>query len=159
MTRGKILFQYLATLLFLGALVLGCSGNQRFTGVGYCDHIDYTPAVQLLYPIPGATGVPVNIGVLVYRGTPLGTPTSPASVPISLGVGPSPSITTEPTSVPSPLPSPAATPDQPNGSVYAVALATLSPNTTYQVFATQNVGGCVKPGQTVVTNIGTFATQ
>jgi hypothetical protein len=159
MMRGTIVFRGLAALLFVSALVLGCSGNQPFTAVSTCGAIDYYPVVQLLYPVPGSTGVPVDVGVLMYQGTPIGASPGPASVPISLGVGPSPPITTVPTSVPSPLPSPAATPHQPAGSAYAVALSTLSPDTVYQVFATQNVGGCVKPGMTVLTNIGTFTTQ
>jgi hypothetical protein len=154
--RGLTVFRGLAALLFVSSLVLGCSGNP---GVATCSAIFYYPEVQLLYPIPGSTGVPVDVGVLVYRGTTSHSPVALASAPISLGVGPSPSITTVPTSLPSPLPSPAATPDQPNGIPYAVALPTLSPNTAYQVFATQNVGGCVKPGMTVLTNIGTFTTQ
>jgi hypothetical protein len=163
MTAKRLAILMLA--LALPAIALGCAVEESHGGAapgGDCTY-DY-PAVELLYPIPGATGVPPNIGVLVYQGTYQGTPlaqsTSPANVPIALGVTAPPSIGTPPTSVPSPFPSPAATPYGPSGgSAYAVALPTLSPNTTYQVFATQNVGGCIEPGQTVQSHIGSFTTQ
>jgi hypothetical protein len=165
----KTTLKRLAVLMFAlvwpAVAVLGCATDESHGGGvpnGSCTY-DY-PIVELLYPAPGATTVPVNVGVLVYQGTYRGTPlagsTSPASVPIALGPTTPPAITTVPTSVPSPFPSPAATPYQPLGGLaYAVSLPTLSPSTRYQVFATQNVGGCIQPGQTVQTNIGSFTTQ
>jgi hypothetical protein len=150
---------YMLLLAFSIIAAGGCETDESHGGAvpGECGQP--VPIVQLLYPIPGSTNVPTEAGVLVYEGTYAGTAlahsTSPASVPIELVSGSAAPIDAQPTAVPQPIPSPAATPRPYNvGSAYAVALETLSPNTTYQVLATQT--GCF--GQLVRTNIGIFTT-
>lgn len=155
-------FRSVIALLTLAASLGGCSTAASYTGGSVCNHVSFSPNVQQLYPSPGSISVLLNVGVLVYASTPnlqsvaTSTPSS-LSVPISLAIGAAPPITTVPTSVPSPFPSPAASPIGQSPSIFAVTLPSLSPATTYQVLATQTIGGCVQPAL-VKTEIGTFTT-
>ena len=109
------------------------------------------PAVQQIYPLPGATGVPANVGLALYAGS--------QPFPISLS-GPT-KVLTQATSLPSPLPSPAATPLA-GLQTYAVAFGTLSSASTYSVTTTFTSGAAcyppVSPHQVLLT-LGSFSTR
>jgi hypothetical protein len=140
-----------AVVLTLGAAFVGCA---NVTGYGACNGSYLGPSVKLLYPLPGATGVPDDAGVLVYGTAQNYLPAT--SVPIALRAGTASPIATVPTPVPNPYPSPAATG---LNSVYAVALPTLDGGTTYKVLATVSSGNCYGPGTLVQEPIGSFTTQ
>ena len=81
-------------------------------------------APQLLYPIPGTTAVPDNVGILIYEGYP-----GPNT--ITLFNGGLPPVATTATSLPSPLPTPFATPSS-SGTMYAVTFPTLASGVIFQ---------------------------
>lgn len=116
-------------LALASARLAGCSNSDGYA----CPQWVAPPNAQLLYPEPGATGVPHSFGILVFAG---GVGESPA--PIGLGVGTLPDISTSPTALPSPLPSPAATPmnyGAPLLQIFAVTVPALEAGRTYNVFA------------------------
>ena len=103
------------------ASAIGCSGSPS-PGTGICNE-PAIPVEQLLYPIPGASGVPTAAGSLVFGG---GLPAAPvvlsadgAQTKLSMRVG-----------APSPLPSPMASPEA--GWVLSSApYSKLAPETKY----------------------------
>jgi hypothetical protein len=141
-------------LVALFALAFG--GCQNNVGCGTA--VIARPLVQLLYPEPGATNVPADVGLMVFAGT---FPAERTPIALSIGANP-PSIRTQPTGVPPTIPSPAATPN-PDPSVqtlvYAVAVPALSSGTTYSVLATQTYSGCADNGLAVQANVGNFTTK
>jgi hypothetical protein len=123
------------------------------------------PELILLYPAPGATGVPDAIGSLVLSGNgeDYYGPTTIALTTMSTGGGVTVVAQGTPGPAPSPLPSPLATPselgaDAPNSGL---PVPTLSPATTYSVSRTYEDFSEKPPTcRTHVTQIlGTFATQ
>jgi hypothetical protein len=112
----------------------GC-GNTREYG---CPALAFE-GPQLLYPAPGATGVPTAAAALLLAGSaPTGT--SPqlvaAGQTLTLSFGPAPS----------PLPSPRATPFSGNEPLEGAAYPTLSSKTTYALaYASVSDGSCVFP--------------
>jgi hypothetical protein len=122
-------------LIAVLAIVAGCSSNAgpspSPTGGIACPALALVPP-QLAYPIPGATGVPVAAGSLVFYGSIpsnyAGTLTSTTSASIALGAF---------GAAPSPLPSPLASPNAgPGGSAPAVAgvpYPQLAAATTYTI--------------------------
>jgi len=163
-----------ATLIFvtLSALLTGCwigtsiSQTSASSKALDCSHPVSYPLVQMVSPVPPppatAVGVPDSGALVVYDSQAIGNPTigefAASSVPIVLTLVSSGTfISTTPTSVPSPLPSQATTP---TGTLYAVALPSLAPNTLYQVYAVENTGPTAcNFNATAHVVIGTFTTQ
>jgi len=144
-----------ANRLFVGLLIaagamIACSGTTISCPAG-------GPAVielSLAYPIPNATNVPVNLGVVILSGAFRGIVDVRSPVgPVALG---------SPTSAPSPLPTPYATPlERGNVPYFAVPVPTLSPATTYTVSYVQigpanDPPSCVAPA---TVNAGSFTTR
>jgi hypothetical protein len=98
--------------------------------------------------------VPDDGAILIYDSAPIRGHAA-SSVPILISIGSYANIRTMPTAVPSPLPSPASSPQ---ASLYAVALPTLEPSTTYQVYAKQKMG-CTNATGPGASYIGSFTTQ
>jgi len=110
------------------------------------------PAVQLLYPVPNASGVSTNPGVLIYA--------SSQTIPVTLRGG-GLNVGTSATSVPHPLPQPIA-PLLPGQRRFAVAHSVLATQTTYAVVVTlPEVESCGNGGTTrmVETTIAQFKTH
>jgi hypothetical protein len=112
--------------LFAALLASGCSSSGDPSGHACPDIALLAP--QLLYPIPGSTGVPTAAGSLLVAGNVPSTVVAelvPATGTIlNLGtLGPPPS----------PLPSPAATPISSLGTLQGVAYPALSAATSYSV--------------------------
>ncbi len=137
------------------AALAACSGNSPPNPT--CNVATIYPSVQLVYPIPGATAVPVGLTVLLYNVA--SNSSSLTSVPIGLAIGASAPVSTVPAPLPAPLPSPTATPAFATFTTSAVSLSTLASATTYQVIATQYLDVCgTKTGKTQQANIGSFTT-
>ena len=99
-----------------------------------------------MFPSPGATSVPTNIGkvLLGYRPSNVVTVLTNSGVPVA-----------EATMVPAPAPLPSSLPT-PAGLVYGmINVPTLSPATTYTVVDTFT-DAC---GDTVTDNAGSFTTK
>ncbi len=110
-----------------------------------------SPAPQLLYPIPGSTGVPSTVGVLLYAN-----PSNQAGF-ITLGSGGSvPIVTASPTSLPSPLPSPIATPSVAGARIEAASFGPLASGAPVGVYLNvSSAAGC----PTTALAFGSFQTQ
>jgi hypothetical protein len=151
-------FIVLPVALALGIVLSACSGTQP-QGAATCNVVYNYPNVQLIYPIPGTTNLPVGLTTLLYDIAPNNGSTR-ATVPITLRIGATAPIATKSVPIPNPAPSPTATATYGNSTTAAVALPRLSATTTYEVFATQYEDQCgVKTGKTLETDIGSFATQ
>jgi hypothetical protein len=113
----------------------------------------------LVYPAPGATGVPDNIAELVIALTPP-PGVSPGLLLRAAGQSGATGLT-QIVAPPSPLPSPLG--PYPQGlPLHGVVLPTLSPATTYTVLyqSLQTFGGCPPPpAQIVQTSMGSFTTK
>ena len=110
------------------------------------------PLPQLLYPIPGSTGVPDNADILVVAGV------GPASGTLYVSPGSGVPIQAQALGgVPSPGPSPAAT--TPAGeTAQAAVIPNLASGQTYTVkFTSVGPSPCIQ-GQ-YSGNIGSFTTQ
>jgi hypothetical protein len=105
---------------------------------------------QLLYPIPGATGVPTQAGSLLLAGVK-------RDLYVSLG-GPNYTLLTAfPGPEPSPLPEPAAAPVSPASALSGVPYPALAAHTTFTVATVPSVGlTCYFP---VGVTLGTFTTR
>jgi hypothetical protein len=105
------------------------------------------------FPANGATAVSDNTALIVaVLGNPRVVELQPAG-------GTGPAIAAFPTALPAPEPSPVAQPPFTPDSVFAVALPTLSPHTTYDVStSTLTVGAC-SADQIVQASLGSFTTQ
>jgi len=123
------------TSLELRALVLGAAAVMAACSSQAVSPIGGSPCPalallgpQMLYPIPGATGVPTAAGMIVVAGSLQANDvvelTPAGGMTLDLGpLGPAPS----------PLPSPAATPAQAGASPSAVSYPALQSATTYTV--------------------------
>jgi len=108
-------------------------------------------APQLLYPIPGATGVPTVAWSLVVAGS------LPSSIAVELVAQGGVTLDLGPLRAPpSPLPSPEATPTNPMATLNGVAYPALEPATTYSVAYHDTAKVCPIP---VGGNTGSFTTQ
>jgi hypothetical protein len=126
---------------------IGCSGSP-LPGTAIC-HEPLIPAEELLYPIPGATGVPTAAGSLVFGG---GLP----GVPVVLSANGAQTKLGNMVAAPSPLPSPMAS--APAGFVLSSApYPALDSATKYTVSIILDFGGAACPA-TVLT-AGSFTTQ
>jgi len=122
-----------AVAIAMLAMVLAACNNSSSSGGGIgtpCPALVLAPPV-LLYPKPGATAVPLGVGVLILSniGSLGGSVTlTSATSGIAVGAfGPAPS----------PLPSGAATP-QPGATAQAASISQLSASNTYTVNFTGN---------------------
>jgi hypothetical protein len=89
------------------------------------------PVVDLVYPIPGASGVAPGIGLLVFYGFVELKPGNSIQLSDAAGTVPVGSVT----AAPSPLPTPNATPTNDGNfqQFAAVPVPRLAPGTTYRV--------------------------
>lgn len=139
--------------LIAAVATAGCGGGAPISpNITPCN-MTAIPSVQILYPEPGATNIPDNAAALVYS--------SSEAFPIVIAATSTSRTVAKPTPVPSPLPSPAATP-RPGvqQSLFAVAMPTLNPATTYSVVAIDTVtpSECVPSGQIDIP-MGSFSTR
>jgi hypothetical protein len=122
--------------------------------------------VQLLYPVPNSTSVPIDAGVAIYGiAQPFpnsGTIGGQGPFPITLSANGS-QVQARPTSMPSPIPSPMATPIWPadqQSETYAVRLGPLTRGTTYTITATVPTFVCGTPDvKNFSQTLGTFVTS
>jgi hypothetical protein len=121
------------------------------------------PGPQLLYPIPGATGVPTAAGYLVFAtaDSPLDfnaslVPATGADVPVA-ALGPPPVPLPTPIATPFPI----AKPGEP-AIVYGASHPALAASTTYQVrfpALTESTPGCALPIAVPLDYAGSFTTR
>ncbi len=159
-----------SALAFVGfacaAFVAGCGGGNSApvtyatpASNGTCQPAPLpAPAYALLYPQPGATGVPLATttvyvnGFSTYNSAVGQLQIVPAANPTA-----SPTIVTLAALTPaSTVPTPAASPLAGTTTNYAIPLPTLSPNASYSVYvAGTQGGGCP---QSFLTLAGAFTT-
>jgi hypothetical protein len=123
--RYRLLF---AMLTPAASALAGCAGgNGCNTDCCGIRDLPFQPGPpQLLYPIPGATGVPTSAGSLLFAGTPAPGLTPEllgGAAPIPLFIAPAPSA----------LPSPRATPGPGGGTLSSATYPALAAGTTYTV--------------------------
>jgi hypothetical protein len=117
-------------LLALLAVFSACGGSQTGSTPSQPFCPVSKPFVELLYPIPGTTGVATSVGQMVFASTGL--------TRIQLGVGGYPfarTLQTKPASLPNPLPTPIATPGryaQYLTTTFAVSFVKMQPHTRYE---------------------------
>ena len=140
-----------AFALAAALLAAGCSqSTSGFIACPYSPEVALLPTM-LLYPIPGATSVPDDIGIVIYAGYDgAGTITLAKTAA-------GPKVHAVATAVPSPLPSPIASPVDGDVPTFAAAFPPLDPASTYAV--TFNSGGPSGACENPKTNLGTFSTQ
>jgi hypothetical protein len=149
--RYRLLFVMFA---FAASAAAGCSpaASTPFCGSANCPiqpdpNCPNNAALPLvLYPVPGATGVPVTAGSLLFAGR------LPANFSLQLqgGAGPLP-LTFGP--APSPLPSPRASAPA-GGTLYGAPYPTLAAKTEYAVIYAFNTSSCPnfeRPGSSFTT--------
>ena len=141
-------FSLLISSAYLATAVAGCS-QPAFYGNPCPGPVMFGP--QLLYPIPGATGVSSAAGYLVFATSASPTDFKPSLVSVTGTVVPVGALDAPP----APLPSPNATPS-PLAKLYGASHPALAPNTTYNVeFAAEGSGPC----PTYVEPSGSFTTR
>jgi hypothetical protein len=152
--------------LLLCAVSLSVSGCGGAHSNGFTDicagkgAVPPAPFVFLDYPPSGSTNVATNVGRLIETGADNGPNVYP-TVTLNVSAPSGPLQLGAPAIAPSPFPTPFATPFPAyTGTYVAVALPTLSPNTTYTVTDTymgfaDSPPTCSAP---VTQNVGTFAT-
>jgi hypothetical protein len=139
-------------LASLAIVLAACSNDSSFGGGGTpCPAIALAPPF-LLYPKPGASAVPVNVGLVILSNLgPLGgsvTLTTTGSTAAAGAFGPAPS----------PLPSGAAT-AQPGTSAQAATIPILFASSTYTVnFTGATATGSSCPPVQAGGALGTFST-
>jgi hypothetical protein len=138
----------------LVAALAACSDNGP---AGSCNPGPTLAAPQLLYPIPGATGVPyINLnspnGYLVVQNV------GPAGGTLYVNSGGVPIAAQSLGAVPSPAPSPALSPS-PGATPLAAQIPNLSPGTAYTVSFSANPPTTCVQAQSSSVNIGSFVTQ
>lgn len=131
--RSKIRLVFALFTLMGGVVIAACGGSgSPASNVATCGPPppSAAPPLVLVYPIPGAVGVPIALGEAIFLG-----PYSLDTVAITSSSGAA--VSTGGFMVaPSPLPSPNAAPSNYNpasGPFIAVPVPTLSPATTYSV--------------------------
>ena len=134
-----------APLAILAASLAACGGSSVRQPL-ICPEIAFPAPPKMLYPAPGATGVPAGNFPLVLSfryGTETSLQSSGAPAVANL----------QPAPLPSPLPSPAATPG-PFASPVAYAVPSLQSAAAYAVIASFSPGPCA-PGQVTIGNFTT----
>jgi hypothetical protein len=132
------------------ASAIGCSGSDPAPGTGICSE-PAIPSEQLLYPIPGATGVPTAAGSVVFAGS-----LDAASRVVLTAGGVEKQLGTL-VVPPSPLPSPMATPAIAGSPLSSAPYPALASATTYTVSITFDFGSAACPAP--VLTEGSFTTQ
>ena len=143
------------TVAALAVAVTACSPSAGPPQGGVCPQIAEV-GPPLLFPIPGATGVPTTAGNLIFAAPSLSDfVTSLVPAPPAFGAPPPPVPAGAFGAPPSPLPGPSAT-APPGDEIFAAAYPALSANTTYAVtFAPlRGTGTCTIP----VGSSGSFTT-
>ena len=128
------------------ASAIGCSGSPT-PGKVIC-HEPLLPVEQLLYPIPGATGVPTAAGSLVFGGALPGGSVVLSANGVQTKLG-------NMVAAPSPLPSPMASP-QAGWVLSSAPYPALASATTYTVLVVLEFGPACP---VTVTTKGEFTTQ
>jgi hypothetical protein len=144
----RILIAFSALSMFA---VAACSNSAKLLPCGTDVNVPYI-TFNMIYPSPGATGVPDNLGAIDFAGD------AEIDTPISLSAGAT-SITLEALQ---PVPSPAPTPTPQNGySEWSAAIPapSLSASTTYTVKTTYTVTGTDCSPSTQTRTYGSFTTQ
>jgi hypothetical protein len=145
----------------VAALLAACGGSSTSTpGQAFCPQT--VPFVDILYPIPDATGVPAGVGQMIFDSTGVGRVRL-----IFGGYDPySGKVSTKQEPLPNPLPSPLAT-SIPYGqyltTTFAVSFERLRAHTKYhvQVWTVYNQAPC-NGGEAIPSgwaDIGSFSTQ
>lgn len=131
--------QQIALSSVLLAFIAGCSGT---SGGGYACPALALVGPRLLYPIPGATGIPDGAGIFVFDGSTL----SSAAVVLTASGLPTQALGNLKAPVPTPIPSPIATPFSGADKLTYVSHGSLTANTTFQIsFVNQANGSCIVP--------------
>jgi hypothetical protein len=150
-----------ANALFVMCAIAGflsaCSGSSTTPSHPFCPVSK--PFVELLYPIPGSTGVSANVGQMVFASNGI--------TRIRLEIGPYPfsgTLRTKAEPVPNPLPTPIATAGpyaQYLTTRFAVSFVTLQPHTQYnaQAYVVPNPCSGGEPFPPGWSNIDSFTTQ
>jgi hypothetical protein len=136
--------------LFSAAALAGCNGSSSGSGQPVACNLLIPLSPKMIYPIPGATGVPDGQFTLVVSFAP------PGSITLASGATTLGPLASAP--VPSPLPTPNATPSPSSAQTYAgfAVSGALSSAATYTVTDTMPaVANCPATSQT----IGSFTTQ
>ena len=163
MRRSRLRASWLPFGAFALAISLGCENNGGIVAGSASAIPSPTPtatasvpscplqfaAPQMLYPIPGASGVPDGPQTFVFTAIPqtgvIALLTDPAGDTFRSAAFSAP---------PSPLPSPLASP--PSGATLAgAAVPALAPATTYRV-TFQDAGPCTSP---IAGSAGSFTTK
>jgi hypothetical protein len=140
------------------ASLAACASSQNSTAQHSFCPIS-TPFVDQLYPIPGATAVPTDVGQMVFASNGI------TRMELDAGEYPSGTIVrTKQEPLPNPLPTPIATGGpyiQYLPTRFAVSFTTLEAHTQYQVLAYTVPNPCYEgePFPSGWTNIGSFTTQ
>lgn len=120
-------------LLLASSLLSACAGNSNTVGPVTCTSI--APPV-LLYPAPGATGVPVVANLQLYFGYP-SNPGPTFAVPSLTASNGNPTITGTPYGTPSPGPvPPGSLPPPANDQMFVSTISGYVAGTTYTVNVT-----------------------
>jgi hypothetical protein len=142
----------------LASVLSGCGGSQAGSTPSHPFCPVSKPFVQLLYPIPGSTGVATSVGQMVFASTGV--------TRIQLGIGAYPfegTLRTKPEPLPNPLPIPIATPGpyaQYLTTTFAVSFVTLQPHTQYEARSWEVPNPCApEPFPPGWADLGSFTTQ
>jgi len=136
-----------ALVLVVAAAAAGCGASNNLP---ICPVPIQPIGLSMLYPSPGATGVPDNLSGIYLKGNG-----AAGSTDLSLASGaqssPLGALETPPPS--SPTPSPLM------GEWYAAITAPLAAATTYSVMQTNTISGSDCTPRTEVESLGSFTTQ
>jgi len=132
----------------LAAMLCACGGGASSQSNFSPCYVIF-PHFKQLYPIPGSTGVPATVKLIVFAGN------DPAP-PWLRGGGRT--IYTKRRALPQPLPQPALS-APPDTMTYAASTPALAPRTTYKVLDAGTVVTCESglPAKTV--HLGSFTTR
>ena len=120
-------------LVLVATVLAACSGNSNLAPPGSCTSV--APPV-LLYPAPGATGVPVVANLQLYFGYP-SNPGPTFAVPSLTANNGNPTITGSPYALPSPGPTPPGSlPPPANTQSFVSTISGYAAGTTYTVNVT-----------------------
>lgn len=146
MVRPFFALAGLSGVLLVSACGGGGASSTLNSQIGQCTTV---APPQLVYPAPGATGIPaVHPDLYVSYGENPGVAFNPPVLSPASGA----SITGAPWSVPSPGPQPPGSATPTMGPEWISAFPTLSSATTYAVKVTHTLCG-------ITYNIGSFTTQ
>jgi len=150
---------YTLLVCAIGSVLSACGGSQTGSTTPSQPFCPVSkPFVQLLYPIPGTTGIATSVGQMVFASTGV--------TRIQLAIGTYPykgKLRTKPAPLPNPLPTPIATPGpyaQYLTTTFAVSFVTLQPHTLYDVQSWEVPNPCSPdPFPPSWASLGSFTTQ